>query len=125
MLVAPRDAASDDIRDPSINRFIGRIGRPRNRAVAGGEPHSIGGAIGGAAILQWKGHPQSILQLHLGTDKQHTVFEGELIGILLALHLLSSLRLNADAIIYTDNQAAFRALNNTTHRSAGYLIQEI
>jgi hypothetical protein len=45
------------------------------------------GGIGAAAVLYRKGVKKKHLQRHLGPDTEHTVYEGELVGILLALHL--------------------------------------
>jgi hypothetical protein len=43
--------------------------------------------IGASAILYINGIKKDELYYQLGPDKQHTVFEGELVAILLGLHL--------------------------------------
>ena len=55
---------------------------------------------------------------------QHTVYEGELTGLLLAFYLTSSSDVHADTTIYTDNQAALLALKAKASKSAFYLLQE-
>jgi ribonuclease HI len=65
----------------------------------------------------------SELSYHLGTEG-HTVFEAELIGIILALHLAHNLPRTARSItIHLDNQAAIKACtSHACRQSAQYLI---
>ena len=49
---------------------------------------SIGGNVGATAILTHTGQPHQMLHFHLGPDGEHTVHEAELVGILLAVHLI-------------------------------------
>jgi hypothetical protein len=46
--------------------------------------------VGIAAILILNGRHTLTLQFHLGSDKEHTVHEAKLVGLLLSLHMLSS-----------------------------------
>ncbi len=46
------------------------------------------GKVGAAAVLTCPGHPHKILHYHLGLETEHTVHEAELIGTVLALHLI-------------------------------------
>ena len=48
----------------------------------------INDGVGAAAILFKEGQRQSTLRAYLGESTQHTVYEAELVGILLAAHLL-------------------------------------
>jgi hypothetical protein len=48
-----------------------------------------GGKVGAATILIRKNSPNCILHFHLGPEAEHTVHEAELVGILLAIHLIS------------------------------------
>jgi len=53
------------------------------------------------------------------------VFEGELVGILLALHLLSCLHNTQTALIALDNQVAILMLQGNKAQSAHYLLDHI
>ena len=55
-----------------------------------GSAHS--GKVGAAAILRQEGKPDRTLKLHLGTTAQHTVYEAELVGMILGLHLIKTER---------------------------------
>ena len=46
------------------------------------------GKVGAAATLMQQGKPNRTLHYHLGLEKEHTVHEAELIGILLAIQLI-------------------------------------
>lgn len=50
------------------------------------------GNIGASAVLFNGGKKEGELRFHLGTDKEHTIYEGELVGIILANHLLQQHR---------------------------------
>jgi ribonuclease HI len=66
--------------------------------------------IGAAAFsLGRDGAPRARQHL-LGTDHEHTVFEGELVGVILALDIILAERRLRSATILLDNQAAIRAL---------------
>jgi ribonuclease HI len=80
------------------------------------------GNIGAAAIIPETG---AALRCKLGKETKHTVFEGELVGILLALTLLEKNPLASTALITLDNQAAIQALQNDHAQPAQYLLDEI
>ena len=67
------------------------------------------------------------LHFHLGPSNKHTVYKGELIGLSLAIHLLTSLhfQFNSYTVIGTDNQAAIRALNNQRPHPGHYILDHI
>jgi len=86
------------------------------------------GGIGAAAVLFTNSTETKHLTFHLGSDKEHTVYEGELVGILLALQLIKDLRSRAKRnppAIGLDNQAAIRGLNNQRPHAAHYLLDSI
>ncbi|QRW09851.1 Reverse transcriptase from transposon X-element protein [Ceratobasidium sp. AG-Ba] len=85
----------------------------------------IDGGIGAAAVLCREGQPDRILRLHLGTDKRHVVYDAELVGAILALHLLESERDIESAWIGIDNQAVLHALRSPVVRSAPHLVLAI
>jgi hypothetical protein len=56
------------------------------RIYADGSGHE--GGVGAAAILYINGTKRDSLQYYLGTDKQHTVYEAEVVGLILAATML-------------------------------------
>jgi ribonuclease HI len=66
-----------------------------------------------------------VLRFRLRKETKHTVFEGELVGILLALTLLGKHPTASTALITLDNQAAIQALQNDHAQPAQYLLDEI
>lgn len=85
------------------------------------------GGIGAAAVLYKGDEVLSTVKYHLGPTTHHTVYEAELVGIILALHLLTGRLcqlLNA-VIIGLDNQAAIKALTNQTSKPSHYLLDQI
>lgn len=83
------------------------------------------GGIGAGAVLIKNNGQQLRLQYHLGTQEQHTVYEAELVGIRLALHLIRANRINKRVIIATDNQAAIMALDMKKPSPGYYLVEDI
>lgn len=84
----------------------------------------IDGHVGAVALDPE--HGRELLQ-YLGEDLFHTVFEAELVGIRLALQLVSKLpRTATHCTIHIDNQAAIRALTSRPKaRPAQHLILAI
>ena len=85
------------------------------------------GGIGASAVLYVNKTEQKSLRYFLGPATEHTVYEGELVGLSLALHLLNSIhfQLHSYTIIGIDNQSAIRALNNQRSHPAHYLLDHI
>ena len=75
---------------------------------------SYKGGVGAAAILYKNNRPLKIQRFRLGIPEEHTIYEAELVGILLALFPLTKIlrQITKPAIIGLDNQAATRALTN-------------
>jgi len=72
-----------------------------------------GSKVGAAAILIRKDAPDRTLHFHLGSDAKHTVHEAELVGMLLALHLIATEKCNnLPSLIAVDNQAVLKAYNS-------------
>jgi len=67
------------------------------------------------------------LHYYLGPLSDHTVYEGEIVGLIIALHLLKSIhfQLSSYTIIGTDNQAAIKALSNQTPHPAHHLLDQV
>jgi ribonuclease HI len=79
------------------------------RVYTDGSSHN--GKVGAAALLRRPGKPDRILRAHLGKAEHHTVYEAELVGILLGLHLIKTERnARVKCVIGADNQAAVKAL---------------
>ena len=85
----------------------------------------IDGGVGAAAILYRDSQRQGTLRAHLGPSTLHTIYEGELTGILLAIHLLRKAGGWQTAEIALDSQAAIGALNLTKPAGSHYMVDEI
>jgi ribonuclease HI len=84
------------------------------------------GMIGASAIIYIDGNKKDELWYQLGTEKQHTVFEGELLAILLGPHLAKQHVYAQPAInINIDNQATIIALNNNRPQPVQHILEEI
>ena len=84
------------------------------------------GAIGAAAVLYVDGIKKAHLQYQLGPDTRHTVFEGELVAIILGLHLNRNIIGLIESInLSIDNQATIKTMHKNRPQPAQYLIDEI
>ena len=83
------------------------------------------GKVGAAAVLICPGHPTRTLHFHLGPDTKHTVHEVELIGNILALHLIKTEKdKKASFSIGIDNQAALEAYHSSMRKLAHNTARE-
>ena len=85
----------------------------------------LGSKAGAAAMLYREGTSPRVLRYSLGTLVQHTTYEAEAVGLLLALHLLRRARDVRKATIHIDNQAVINLLSIHKPKSAQYLIDKI
>src|SRR5258706_2347344 len=84
------------------------------------------GAIGAAAVAFANGTKIAELRYQLGPDTRHMVFEGELVAIILGLHLSRNIIGIRECInLNIDNQATIKTMSNNRPQSAQYLIDEI
>ena len=83
------------------------------------------GNIGAAAAMYKDRQETKVLRFHLGALTDHTVFEAEAVGILLALHLLWLEWDTTKAIIQIDNQAVLGALAIRKVKPGQNIIDEI
>ena len=84
------------------------------------------GQVGAAAILQRAGKPNRTLRLHLGTTEQHTVYEAELVGMIMGLHLIKTeKKKNMKCALNVDNQAALVAIKSEMNKSGQHLAANI
>jgi ribonuclease HI len=86
------------------------------------------GKIASAAVLYGKNNePKEAdsIRFQLGSIKKHTVFEAEIVGVVLALHTIKVLRDEKRILIALDNQATIRALTNNCRQPGQYLLDEV
>lgn len=79
------------------------------------------GKVGAATVLIRPGKETRKLHLHLGSADHHTVFEAELVGLLLGLHLIKTENTRTSFAIGVDNQAVLAAAATPGNRSGHYL----
>lgn len=84
------------------------------------------GAVGAAATLIRRGKPARTLRYHLGPASEHTVYEAELVGLLLGMQLIrTERRSNTTCAIGADNQAAIQALQTEQTNPGQHIAAEI
>lgn len=84
------------------------------------------GKVGAAAVLTRSNQQLRTLHYHLGPETKHTVHEAELIGNILALHLISTEKSRRVHIaVGTDNQAALEAYDSDLRKPAHYAAREV
>ena len=80
------------------------------------------GGVGAAATLKRKGKTDRTIKLYLGTTEQHTVYEAELVGMILGLHLIKTeARSKTKCALSVDNQAALVAIKLEMNKSGQHL----
>ena len=79
------------------------------------------GKVGAAAVLIYPGKETRKLHYHLGTVEHHTVFEAELVGMILGLHLIKTQKSRTSYSLGADNQAALTAAATPGNKSGHYL----
>jgi hypothetical protein len=85
------------------------------------------GGIGASTLLYIKECLVKVLQVHLGSTLEHTVYKAEGIGLVLGLHLLNSLscRLMHTTMLGTNSQAVILALSNQKSHSGQHILDTI
>jgi len=80
------------------------------------------GSLGGAAVLM--GGEEEVMErrFYLGTRKEHTVYEGEIVGMILAVHLLREAGAGGTMALGVDNQAAIKATGAFNSQPGHYLM---
>jgi ribonuclease HI len=87
---------------------------------------SMEGRVGAAAITLQQGKITSALHFHLGPDTEHTVHEAELVGILLAIHIIDKEAAGSITFaIGVDNQAAMKIFSSDLRIPGQHLAREI
>jgi len=85
----------------------------------------LGGEIGAAAVLYRGDTEKGQLRYCLGTAEEHTVYEGECVGILLGLELIKRQRNMRKVTMYIDSQAAIQATMSNKPAPGHYLLDEV
>ena len=84
------------------------------------------GGVGAAAVLYRPGILEpTVLRFHLGSSTRHSVYEAEIVGLILAAHLLFSLLSYHLASCAADNTACLLAIRNRRPHPAHYLVDEL
>ncbi|KAJ7687148.1 hypothetical protein B0H17DRAFT_1203812 [Mycena rosella] len=100
--VAPFTFRIADNKDMAIEELAQYTGG----ACLYGDGSGYEGGAGGAAVLKNKDGVYGMLRLHLGPMEKHTVFEAELVGLILCLVMIADTPRLRAATILIDNQAA-------------------
>jgi ribonuclease HI len=79
------------------------------------------GKVGAAAVLICPGKAPHKLHFHLRTTEQHTIFEAELVGLLMGLHLIKTEKKQTSFALGADNLAALTAAATPSNKSGHYL----
>ena len=86
---------------------------------------AIDGKVGAAAILTRVGHPPRVLHLYMVPESEHTVHKVELVGILLALQLISTEKHSSTSFaLGVDNQAALKAFQSVLRNPGHHIARE-
>ena len=85
------------------------------------------GGIGASAILYLKNCLIKSICFYLGSDQEHTVYEAEGVGLIMGLHLLSTLhsRFIHPPILGSNSQVVIRVLDNQQMHPSQYIIDKI
>ena len=85
------------------------------------------GGIGAAALLYLKDRLVQTLRYYLGTEKEHTVYEAEGVGLAMGLHLLKGLniKLTHPTALGSDSQAVIKALGNQHSHPGQYILDNV
>jgi ribonuclease HI len=86
----------------------------------------IDGRLGAAATIFENGRPTTTLRYHIGSSKHYGIPEAEIIGEILAAHLLVTTRRRFNtAIIGPDNVGTIQATQNQRSRPGQYLVDTL
>ena len=85
------------------------------------------GGVGASAVLYENNRITKTLHYHLGSELEHTVYEAEGIGIVMALHLLKTRnkRIVKPLSISSDSQALIKALGNQRPHAGHYILDKV
>ncbi|KAG2043295.1 hypothetical protein BDR03DRAFT_812345, partial [Suillus americanus] len=85
---------------------------------------AVDGGVGGAAVLMRGKQMIREKKFYLGTETQHTVYEAEIIGMILAVQLLREEGRKGTMSLGVDNQAAIIAVGTFHSQPGHYLVDK-
>lgn len=80
------------------------------------------GGIGTSAVATDNKGQEHVRKKHLGSALHHTVFEGEVVGLILALNIIRSIPRTRSVTILADNQVAITAPSKPKCQPGRYLL---
>ena len=108
-----------------------RVKKCRNKFRIFTDGSMTDGGVGAAAVLERKSARtrkyevyKSII-FHLGSDQEHTVYDAELVGTILGLHLAKFIPHTLRIDLFLDNQAVIKAIPKADNHPGQYLLDEI
>ena len=109
--------------DKEASALLDSNSREEIKVYSDGSAHN--GKVGAAAVLTQRGKADRVLRLHMGTSKEHTVPEAELVGMVLGLHLINTEKRNQrNCALGLDGQAAIKALRSELTNPGHHLAAE-
>ncbi|GFF96867.1 hypothetical protein IFM47457_11104 [Aspergillus lentulus] len=117
----PPDVTIDASAEQAITEHDVILGQSQPAVAVYTDGSGINGKIGAAAVC-----PQYLetRAAYMGEQSEDTVYAAELQGIFLALIIIIRRRI-CQAVVFTDNQAALRAIQNPGRQSGQYLLEAV
>ena len=109
----------------SREKAIEELGMAQEEVRVYSDGSGIGGKIGVVAILFRDGDEVWLLRKCLGSEGQHTVFEGKVMGMILAVELIRAEGYMHSVAIGVDSQAALQATTGTRGTSGQHLLAKL
>jgi ribonuclease HI len=107
---------------PSVSKAVEEEDQDRSDIRIYTDGSGLEGNVGAGAVLYRDGSRKSSLRYRLGSLTRHTVYEGELGGLILGAELLRKLRRVYEVTFYVDNQASILALKSFRRGPGHYMI---
>jgi len=85
---------------------------------------AVDGGVGGVAVLMRNDEVVRKKRFCLGSNQEHTVYEGKLVGMILAIELLREEGGQGTMALGVDNQAAISATHKFISKSGHYLMDK-
>ncbi|TFY52504.1 hypothetical protein EVJ58_g9980 [Rhodofomes roseus] len=85
----------------------------------------VDGGVGAAAVLTRPGRETKVLRYRLGSAKEHTVYEAEIVGLILGVILIARELSARVASCAADNTACLQASRNRKPHPGHYLIDKL
>jgi ribonuclease HI len=82
----------------------------------------IDGGVGAAAVMYKDRIACKTICKHIGSEKEHTVFGAELVGVIMGAHMARMERAEIGVTVGMDNQAAMKATTHEKQKLGQYLI---